>query len=434
MTIPTTDASTGTAATVDPTTLAPDTGRPLSRIEIVRYGIGFFAFSFLWIIGLMIVAAVLLPTRLTALVGADQATSIFGVVNSITAVISLISNLVAGNLSDRTRSRFGRRTPWVLSGAIIAGVTLITTGLAPNAILLSISYCVCMIGLNMMIAPAVATLSDRVPESVRGSMSAFYGGGAVAGQPIGTLIGSAFIAALNPGFLLGGILMFLGGFVAVAVWPREKSAVDLPAPQAGVKELLLSFRPPRKAPDFYRAFMSRVTMLTSYQMIAIYQLFIVQKYLGQSEAESAATIATMSVITLVVSLVAAFGSGPISDKIGRRKVPVVVASVLFCIGIAMPWIFPTTLGMFLYAGIAGFGYGVYSAVDQALNVDVLPNPQEAGKDLGFLNLATTLGQTIAPLLAAFIVATTNSFAAIFPVGIVIALFGAFFVLRIKSVK
>ena len=40
----------------------------------------------------------------------------------------------------------------------------------------------------------------------------------------------------------------------------------------------------------------------------------------------------------------------------------------------MPWIMPSVTGMYLYAGIAGFGYGVYSAIDQALNVDVLPRP------------------------------------------------------------
>lgn len=382
----------------------------------------------------MIVAQVILPQRLTNMVGSDQATSIFGTVNSVTAIVSLVSNLVAGNLSDRTRGRFGRRTPWILSGSILAGITLIMVGFAPDPFTLSIAYCLCMVGLNMMIAPTVATLSDRIPESGRGTMSAFYGGGAVAGQPIGTLIGAAFITALDPGFIIGGILMFLGGFVALAIWPRERSAENLPPVEGGFKELLVSFSPPRHAPDFYRAFMSRVTMLVSYQMIAIYQLYIIQKYIGQSTEESAVTIATMSVITLIVSLVASLGSGPISDKIGRRKVPVVVASALFCIGIAMPWIFPNTMGMLLYAGIAGFGYGVYSSVDQALNVDVLPNKEQAGKDLGFLNLATTLGQTVAPLLASFIVATTNSFAAIFPVGIVIALFGAFFVLRIKSVK
>ena len=45
----------------------------------------------------------------------------------------------------------------------------------------------------------------------------------------------------------------------------------------------------------------------------------------------------------------------------------------------MPWIFKSTMGMYLFAGIAGLGYAVYSAVDQALLVDVLPNKEEAGR-------------------------------------------------------
>ena len=99
----------------------------------------------------------------------------------------------------------------------------------------------------------------------------------------------------------------------------------------------------------------------------------------QTKTEAAGTIATMSIITMVVSLTASLISGPISDKMHTRKVPVIIASLLFAIGTAMPWIMPSVTGMYLYAGIAGFGYGVYSAIDQALNVDVLPNKEEAGK-------------------------------------------------------
>ena len=50
--------------------------------------------------------------------------------------------------------------------------------------------------------------------------------------------------------------------------------------------------------------------------------------------------------------------------------------------------FPTAMGMYLFGGIASFGYGMYLSVDQALNVDVLPNKETAGKDLGFMNIAT----------------------------------------------
>lgn len=118
----------------------------------------------------------------------------------------------------------------------------------------------------------------------------------------------------------------------------------------------------------------------------------------QTKTEAAGTIATMSIITMVVSLTASLISGPISDKMHTHKVPVIIASLLFAIGTAMPWIMPSVTGMYLYAGIAGFGYGVYSAIDQALNVDVLPNKEEAGKGLGILNLATTLGQAVGPTI------------------------------------
>lgn len=110
-----------------------------------------------------------------------------------------------------------------------------------------------------------------------------------------------------------------------------------------------------------------------------------------------------------------------------------IASLLFAIGTAMPWIMPSVTGMYLYAGIAGFGYGVYSAIDQALNVDVLPNKEEAGKDLGILNLATTLGQAVGPTITST-VNRDRSFTPAFAISIIMAVYAAVFVLRIQKVK
>lgn len=412
---------------------APDTGTPFTRARTMRFGIGFFAFGLLWIVGLMIVSAVLLPQRLTD-IGVASPEALLGTINAVTAVVSLVSNLVFGNLSDRTRSRFGRRAPWILGGAVLGGVSLTLVGFLPSPFLITVSYCVAMVGLNMMLAPAVAVLADRVPMKQRGTMSAYYGAGLASGAPLGTMVGAIFIANALPGFVLGGVLMIAGGITALLVWPRERDVRDLPRAAGGLKDLLLSFRPPRNAPDFYLAFLGRLFMLVSYQMVMAYQLYIVQNHVGQSKTESAATIATMSAILLVVSLIGSVVSGPISDRLGRRKLPVVVSSVLFAIGIAMPWIWPTSMGMFLMAGIAGFGYGVYTSVDQALNVDVLPNQEEAGKDLGILNLSTTVGQTVGPLLTSAIVVITGSYSMIFPVSICAAILGAVFITRIKSVK
>ena len=421
------------AAQRDPL-LSPETGKPVPRKTLFRFGASFLAFGILWMSGLGIVSIVLLPEHLKQVPGiAPEA--LMGIVNACTAVASLVSNLLFGNFSDRSRSRYGRRTPWVIGGAVLGGVSLFLTGMTTNPVLLTIVYCLCMFGLNCMIAPMVAILSDRVPSGVRGTLSAFYGAGATIGSPIGSLIGAALVTHMFTGFVLAGVLMFLGGIVAILIMPKEGSAAYLPKDEGTMMDVLRSFRPPRfrGAHDFYKAFAGRLCMLLSYQMISAYQLYIIEKYVGQTVTQAAATISVMSVITMVVSLLGSLVSGPVSDMIGRRKVPVVIASVLFAIGIAMPWISPTVMGMYLYAGIAGFGYGVYSSVDQALNVDVLPSKEEAGKDLGILNLATTLGQMAGPLVMSFI--TLNwGYAAAFPTAIVFALLGCVFILMIKSVK
>lgn len=421
------------AADKDPT-LSPETGRPISKITMTRFGAGFFVFGFLWAIGLQVVASVLLPQHYQSIEGIEPE-ALLGIVNAWTAVASLVSNLMFGNFSDRSRSRFGRRTPWIVFGAVLGGVTLFLTGTTTNPVLLTFWYCLCMFGLNCMIAPLVAILSDRIPSGIRGTMSAFYGAGTTVGSPIGVMLGAVFITNMLPGFAVAGVFMFLGGIVAVLIFPKEEPADYLPKAEGGIKDVLVSFKPPRfsTAHDFYKAFAGRVCMLLSYQMITAYQLYIVQNYVGQSVEESAVTISIMSTITMVVSLVGSVVAGPFSDLIGRRKVPVVVASVCFAIGIAMPWIMPSSMGMFLYAAIAGLGYGVYSSVDQALLVDVLPNKEEAGKDLGILNLATTLGQMLGPVIMSSVVLSLGYVFA-FPIAICFALFGCVFIMLIKNVK
>ena len=421
------------AAEKDPS-LSPATGKPLDKVTIARFGAGFIIFGVLWMSGLGIVSAVLLPMHYKTIEGVNP-DALIGIVNAFTAVASLIANLMFGKFSDRSRSRFGRRTPWILFGAVLGGVTLFLTGTTHNAVLLTIFYCACMFGLNCMIAPMVAILSDRVPSGIRGTMSAFYGAGATIGSPIGTMLGALFIKNLIPGFAVAGVLMFLGGVVSMLIMPKEESADFLPKDEGSLKDVLVSFRPPafHGAHDFYKAFVGRFCMLVSYQMIAVYQLYIIQNYIGQSVDESAVTVSVVSMIMMVMSLVGSFISGPVSDIIGRRKVPVVVASVLFAIGIAMPWVFPSSMGMYLFTGIAGLGYAVYSAVDQALLVDVLPNKEEAGKDLGILNMATTLGQMCGPIvMSALVVNLGYNFA--FPTSIALAIIGCFFIMAINKVK
>ncbi|MBT2521751.1 MFS transporter [Arthrobacter sp. ISL-28] len=406
---------------------------PVSRAGVFRYGIGFVVFGFLWIAGLMVVAAVVLPQQLTDL-GVENPAGLLGAVNAFGTAFALVSNFVWGNLSDRTRSRLGRRTPWILAGTALSGLSLASLGWLHEPVAIIAAFCVFQVSLNMLLAPAVAVLSDRVPQSARGTVSAAYGTGVAVGVSVGVLIGALFISNLTAGFLVGGGLVLISGVVAVILWPREPSARDLPATSRNLKDVLISMAPPRKAPDFYWAFGSRFFMLISYQMIMAYQLYIIQDYVGQTKEQSAATIATMAIITLVASLIGSTVSGPISDLIKRRKLPVILSSLLFAVGIAMPWIMPNTMGLYLFAGIAGLGYGIYMSVDQALLVDVLPDKEKAGKDLAILNMSTTAGQTVGPIVTSIVVTATGAYALAFPVSIAAAVVGLLLVTKIRGVR
>lgn len=112
---------------------------------------------------------------------------------------------------------------------------------------------------------------------------------------------------------------------------------------------------------------------------------------------------------------------------------VFAAATVQGLALLIPWLFPTTTALFVFAATAGIGSGFFQSVDTALITEVLPSKESYGKDLGVVNIAATLPQTIAPALAGVIVLNL-SYAALFPTAIVLCLLGAASVWFIKSVR
>ena len=423
--------------TIDESAIAPDTGRPMSKTETWRFMIGFIIFGIMWMMSGTIGSNVLFPERFNGL-GIGQPEAILAAMNSVGCVFALISNLVFGALSDHCHSRFGKRTPFVVVGGFICGIAFWSTANAVTLPTIVGSWCLLQIGLNCMLAPAVAILSDRIPLNKRGTLSAFYGGGATVGQSIGTIIGTQFLTNPIPGFIVGTVSWFLTGVLAVIIWPREKSAALAEGEtkeKLSASSILAMFVPPTKnCRDFYLALVGRLFLIFGYFCVNGYQLYILEKYVGLSVTDAGAVLSSMSVVIMIVSLVASLTSGTISDKIGRRKPIIAVATILIAAGIAAPWILKSVLGMYGFALLAGLGYGIYSSVDQALNVDVLPNKENAGKDLGILNMANTIGQILGPIVTSSIVVATGSYFLAFPVAIVLVAVGFVFIALIKNVR
>ena len=127
-------------------------------------------------------------------------------------------------------------------------------------------------------------------------------------------------------------------------------------------------------------------------------------------------------------------AGPLSDRLGRRKVFVFASSVLVGLALLVPLVMPTYTGWIIFTVVSGIGFGMFQSVDQALMSEVLPSKESFGKDLGVVNIAATLPQILASALGGAIVLAFGGYAALFPIGIALSVLGAFAVWPIKAVK
>ena len=335
--------------------------------------------------------------------GLDEAGKIgnLAIVTTVAFIANIFAQPIAGALSDTTRSRFGRRTPWMVGGALLTSGFLVGLPMAQSVLTVALVWLVVQVGVNAVQAAATAIVPDRYPASRRGGVSAMIGVGITIGNAVGVVVaGGAASQGMLPYVVLAAlVLVIIGGFVLVN---REEPSTHLPRQRTGAKEFLRGFWvDPRQHPDFAWAFGSRFLMVIGFYGAQTYGLYILRDYIGLSDAESNSFAATMGVVLLVGVLLSALVSGWLSDRVGRRKPFIVWSSVVMSVALAIPLVVPTTQGVLAYAFLLGLGFGAYISIDLALMTEVLParlqGESSAGRDLAILGLATTLPQAHEPL-------------------------------------
>ena len=127
-------------------------------------------------------------------------------------------------------------------------------------------------------------------------------------------------------------------------------------------------------------------------------LFYLQDFLEYPQPEQGQTT-LIGLYGLGTILTAVIG-GRLSDRSGKRKIYVIVASIVMGLSVLILAFVPVFTAACVGAFLLGTGYGVYLAVDQALITQVLPTAEDRARDLGVINIANTAPQILAPVLAA----------------------------------
>lgn len=370
----------------------------------------------------------LLPLQAEA-ISPTSKEAILALVTGIGAAVSMVANPVFGALSDRTRSRFGRRVPWVAGGALGGACGLLLLAVVPGVLGMILAWCVVQASVNAALAGVTAAIPDVVPVEQRAGV----GGIVNLGQTLGVLLGVG-LAVLFGGVPAGFVACAV--FLLLAVLPYLRGSRDVPfavAPDwAGWGAFARSFWiSPRAHPDFALAWGTRFLVTLGNAVATVYLLFFLTDEVGLEDPAGSLLVALA--LYAVVTACSAVLAGWWSDRAGKRRIFVVVAGVVIAAGGLTLAFVATWTGVLVAAALLGAGFGAFLAVDLAIVTEVLPDQAARGKDLGVINIANALPQVLGPAIAAPLVLVAGGYTTLYVVAALISLVGSSAVWRIRGV-
>lgn len=367
---------------------------------------------------------------------ADMLGYILGAGSAATLVVAPLT----GILSDRTRSRWGRRRPFTVIGVALGVFAVPIMALAPDLLVLTIGWVLSTVGWGTAGGSVGNWQADRLPASQRASVSGLTGLMAQIAPVVGIMLVGPLGSDVLAVFIVPAAIavLLIGAFVVLAKEPDTRGVRH--ARRLTVLGVIRSygFRP-RQVPDFAWNWAGRFVFFLGVTLTTSFSVFFVSQRLSLPVPEVAAVLALTSGLSIVSATVGAIGSGWLSDRSGRRKPFILLGAVLFaagCVISAFAWGLPLVVTGML---VSSLGIAVFSAVGQALVLDVLPEREtQAGRYMAIVAFSQKIPGVIAPVVAPLLLVIgggTQNYTALYLAASVLAVAGgAIIALRVRGVR
>ena len=351
--------------------------------------------------------------------------------------LGLIAGPLVGIFSDKTRSRLGRRAPWIIIGSIGSASTLLAMAFAPGYVWLVVGWCIFQMLVAAPVTASQAIPPDRVNHSQYGVVSGVMGISWTMALVVGTLLGESL--SIKAAYIASAALMILlclpylvkHNQTSLNTQPTEGAFAGaiMEAEAAGgltTKEAtgIAAYR------DFAWVFISRLAATLGNTVALFYLLYFLRDQIKLEDPDLG--VLQLTVIYAVVVVFASIISGKASDKVGRRK-PFVLFS---CLGIAaacllMAWATNYTI-VIIAAIILGASWGIFTAIDQALINQVLPSASSRGRDIGIMAIAVATPNLASPMLAAFALLVLGGYPGLYVMSASLAVIGGISVMMVRG--
>jgi MFS family permease len=330
---------------------------------------------------------------------------------SLGGVLACTLPPVVGYLSDRTHSRFGRRSPYIFAGAVCLFLGMMgLPHLASLAGVIVVSTLLSLFAYTVE-GPYAALLPDITPPEQRGSASgamhfAYYGAmilyfimGARIWETHPTetfyIVAIAYLAALS--FTIALIKEPGAADSGGEVEARGKEG-------AGVVEYLKSVLKETEAMKFLASIFFLIFGPTMVWYFVA--LFVVEEF-GVSEGDSLGIFLAHSVVTTLFTI----PIGAMGDRIDRKRLLMWMFVASTALTFLMAFSQNYAQAVILY-GLVGIPTAAALVVGYALFLDLAPE-ERVGEFIGLNMITWAAPQAIAPIIAGYLIDTWG-YRAMFP--------------------
>ena len=397
-------------------------------VQVIAINVYAFAISFMW----NSLHPLVMP-YLIARLEPDFKNTFLGLITAAGLVVATIVQPLAGGLSDRSRSRWGRRRPYILGGTMFDVVFLAMIAVSGSSWLLLITYCLLQTSSNVAHGPYQGLIPDLIPANKKGIASGVKN----LVELIALVLGSAIIGSLLGNDHVGAALFVMGAvllatmLITLVVVKEEPATTD--ASDAAVPPLTLAgvFTELRRNSVFAWFILSRFLILAGLAAVRTFAQNYIQDVL---HADNPAALAGSLMTVLGISvLVVCLPAGYLADRFGRKRLNV-LSALIGAVGTALMLGIGSYTHLVIFGSIVGVAVGIFMSANWALAMDLIP-AKEAALFLGLTNLATAGSGAVAGLLGPLIDSINHAtpgqgYSALFAVSALAWLLGGIILIRL----
>jgi MFS family permease len=379
------------------------------------------------------ILSVLLPSRIAELDPVHKVAAL-AVIVMIGSVANAVAQPVVGALSDRTRTRFGRRLPWMVVGASVGGLAIGATSVAPSLVILGALWVLATLALHALEVPMDAYLVDAFPPDRRGRAAGVVGLALVTGTAAGALLAGHLVTrpAVASWILAAAVALAVALFAALV---RDAPIGPVPQVRRRLGVALRAIAATAAAhPDFVKILIWRVGYSIAYGAVFAYLFYIFTDHIGLRTVEAAGLIGLATALGSVATAISVILGGWLSDRIRRRRLFILVGNGVIGVGDLLLLASPTVSAGLAAAALFGIGFGLSISCGRALASEVLPNPEGgAATGLGMLSTAANVGHAVAPAIGAAAIAV-GGYSGVFVTSIVGAIGCSIAIVLLRTVR